>query len=205
MACADAGGRLRRRSRFFVAPASLATPPKPAARLAPALAAGLRYDTAHVYVVPEDFDRFTDSFVATFRGGKSKQGVDQVTPSPSQTLSRLFFTPSGTISEFVFKTPIPGPFGSERTGYLVTDRDTSIPGLARCRSVARNARSSMDRISNPQTLWWSVRHTCLHAPIRERPGNRIRNLSSHPCDLSTSAAPNPCPDSPQRGAPEACI
>jgi predicted enzyme related to lactoylglutathione lyase len=84
---------------------------------------GTQYDTTHVYVAPEDFDRFTDSFVATFGGHKSQQGIFQVTPTPSQTMSQLVFTPVGTISVFGFKTPIPYPFGDERTGYLVTDMD----------------------------------------------------------------------------------
>jgi predicted enzyme related to lactoylglutathione lyase len=89
-------------------------------------AVGPQYDTTHVYVEPEAFDRFTDSFVATFGGTKSKQGVFQVTPTPSQTMSQLVFTPAGTISVFGFKTPIPYPFGSERTGYLVTDMDAAV-------------------------------------------------------------------------------
>lgn len=67
-------------------------------------------------VAPEDFARFTDRFVATFRGSKPKQGVVQVTPVPSQALSRLFSTPSGTIPVFRFKTSIPWPVGLERTG-----------------------------------------------------------------------------------------
>ena len=89
-------------------------------------AVGSQYDTTHVYVAPEDFDKFTDSFVATFGGHKSQQGVFQVTPTPSQTMSQLVFTPSGTISVFGFKTPIPYPFGDERTGYLVTDMDAAM-------------------------------------------------------------------------------
>jgi hypothetical protein len=36
------------------------------------------------------------------------------------------FTPVGTFSVFGFTTPIPYPFGLERTGYLVTDMDTAI-------------------------------------------------------------------------------
>jgi len=79
-----------------------------------------------VCVAPEDFDRFTDSFVATFGGKKSKQGVFQVTPTPSQTMSQLVLTPVGTISVFGFKTPIPYPFCAERTGYLVTDMDVAV-------------------------------------------------------------------------------
>jgi hypothetical protein len=79
-----------------------------------------------VYVAPEDFDRFTASLIATFGGSKSQQGVFQVTPTPSQTLSQLVFTPVGTLSVFGFKTPIPHPFGVERTGYLVTDMDVAV-------------------------------------------------------------------------------
>ncbi|MGU8084070.1 glyoxalase [Burkholderia pyrrocinia] len=106
-------------------PASYAKPPVPPAAT-PTLAVGPQYDTTHVYVAPEDFDRFTDSFVATFGGSKSKQGVFQVTPTPSQTMSQLVFTPAGTISVFGFKTPVPWPFGAERTGYLVTDMDAAM-------------------------------------------------------------------------------
>src|SRR5260370_354644 len=38
-------------------------------------------------------------------------------------MSQLVLTPVGTVSVFGFKTPIPFPFGAERTGYLVTDLD----------------------------------------------------------------------------------
>ncbi len=59
----------------------------------------------------EQFDRFVASFVATFGGTTSKQGVFQVTPTPSQTMSQLVLTPVGTVSVFGFKTPIPAPSG----------------------------------------------------------------------------------------------
>ncbi|EKU38971.1 MULTISPECIES: hypothetical protein [Acinetobacter] len=85
-----------------------------------------QYDTTHVYVNPEEFDKFTESLVATFGGTKSKQGVFQVTPTPSQTISQLVLTPVGTLSVFGFKTPVPYPFGSERTGYLVKDMDAAV-------------------------------------------------------------------------------
>ncbi|MDN7699854.1 glyoxalase [Burkholderia semiarida] len=107
------------------APAAFAKPPAPPAAV-PTVAVGPQYDTTHVCVAPEDFDRFTDSFVATFGGEKSKQGVFQVTPTPSQTMSQLVLTPVGTISVFGFKTPIPYPFCAERTGYLVTDMDAAV-------------------------------------------------------------------------------
>jgi hypothetical protein len=93
---------------------------------APAVAVSPQYDTTHVLVAQEDFDRFTDSLIATFGGSKSQQGVIQVTPTPSQTISQLVFMPVGTISVFGFKTPIPYPFGVERTGYLVTDLDSAV-------------------------------------------------------------------------------
>src|SRR4051794_39720419 len=93
---------------------------------APAVGVGPQYDTTHVYVAPENFDRFVASVLATFGGTASKQVVTNVTPTPSSTLSQLILTPAGTISVFGFKTPIPYPFGTERTGYLVTDFDKAI-------------------------------------------------------------------------------
>jgi predicted enzyme related to lactoylglutathione lyase len=85
-----------------------------------------QYDTTHVYVSPEDFDRFVASLVATFGGTTSKQGIFTVTPTPSSTMSQLVLTPVGTLSVFGFKTPVPYPFGAERTGYLVTDLDAAV-------------------------------------------------------------------------------
>jgi hypothetical protein len=66
------------------------------------------------------------SLIATFGGTTTKQGVFTVTPTPSSTMSQLVLTPVGTISVFGFKTPVPYPFGLERTGYLVTDMDEAI-------------------------------------------------------------------------------
>ena len=80
------------------------------------VAVGPQYDTTHVYVAPTEFDRFVASLVATFGGTTSKKGVFTVTPTPSKTMSQLVLTPVGTISVFGFETPIPYPFGSERTG-----------------------------------------------------------------------------------------
>jgi hypothetical protein len=92
----------------------------------PDVTVGPQYDTTHVYVAPEDFDRFVASLIATFSGTTSKQGVFTVTPTPSSTMSQLVMTPVGTLSVFGFKTPVPYPFGEERTGYLVTDFDAAI-------------------------------------------------------------------------------
>jgi hypothetical protein len=92
----------------------------------PNVAVGPQYDSTHVYVTPDDFDRFVASFLATFGGTTSKQVAANVTPTPSSTLSQLILTPVGTISVFGYKTPIPYPFGVERTGYLVSDMDVAV-------------------------------------------------------------------------------
>ena len=99
---------------------------RPGAVQAAGVAAAPQYDSTHVYVAPEDFDRFVASFVTTFGGTTSRQGVFQVTPTPSQTMSQIALTPVGIVSVFGFKTPVPFPFGSERTGYLVTNLDQAI-------------------------------------------------------------------------------
>jgi hypothetical protein len=95
-----------------------------AAAATPNVAVGPQYDTTHVLVTPHDFDRFVASFQATFGGTtSSKSGGTVVTPTPSSTMLQLIFTPAGTLSVFGFTTPVPYPFGAERTGYLVTDLD----------------------------------------------------------------------------------
>ncbi|WP_375787447.1 glyoxalase [Bradyrhizobium sp. Pha-3] len=85
-----------------------------------------QYDTTHVYVAPDDVDKFVSSFLATFGGQSTKQVVATVTPTPSSTTSQLLQTPVGTVSLFGFKTPVPYPFGAERNGYLVSDMDVAI-------------------------------------------------------------------------------
>jgi predicted enzyme related to lactoylglutathione lyase len=90
------------------------------------VAVGPQYDTTHVYVAPENVDAFVKAFLGTFGGSSTKQVVVTVTPTPSSTSSQLLQTPVGTVSLFGFKTPVPYPFGAERTGYLVTDLDSAI-------------------------------------------------------------------------------
>ena len=92
----------------------------------PMVAVGSQFDTTHVYVAPADVDHFVASFLGTFGGQSTKQGIATVTPTPSSTSTQLLQTPVGTVSLFGFRTPIPYPFGSERTGYLVTDMDAAI-------------------------------------------------------------------------------
>ncbi len=93
---------------------------------APSVGVGSQYDATHVYVAPEDVDKFVSAFLATFGGHSTRQVVATVTPTPSSTTSQILQTPVGTVSLFGFKTPIPYPFGAERTGYLVTDMDAAI-------------------------------------------------------------------------------
>jgi hypothetical protein len=107
---------------------------------AQAIAIAPQYDTTHVYVAPNDFDRFVTSVIATFGGTTSTKGLFCVTPTPSETNSQLILTPVGTFSVFGFTTPIPYPFGVERTGYLVSDMDSAI-------AAARAANA--DVIVNP--------------------------------------------------------
>jgi hypothetical protein len=98
----------------------------PQSKSVPVIAVGPQYDSTHVYVAPEDVDAFVKAFLGTFGGQSSKQVVATVTPTPSSSTSQILQTPVGTVSLFGFKTPIPYPFGSERTGYLVTDLDQAI-------------------------------------------------------------------------------
>jgi predicted enzyme related to lactoylglutathione lyase len=110
----------------FLGASLVAVAPAWAVSGTPPVAVAPQYDTTHVYVAPEDFDKFVASLTATFGGTTSKQGVFTVTPTPSLTMSQLVLTPAGTLSVFGFKTPVPAPFGAERTGYLVTDMDAAV-------------------------------------------------------------------------------
>jgi predicted enzyme related to lactoylglutathione lyase len=107
-------------------PAQSAAPQPMTPAATPAVAVGPEYDTTHVYVAPENVDRFCESFLATFGGGTTKQVVVTVTPTPSSTSSQLLRTPVGVVSLFGFRTAVPYPFGTERTGYLVADMDVAV-------------------------------------------------------------------------------
>ncbi len=90
------------------------------------VAVGAQYDSTQVYVARSDLDAFVKSFVATFGGKPSTRSVTNVMPVPSSTEFQYLWTSVGTLSVFAFQTPIPFPFGQERTGYLVTDMDEAI-------------------------------------------------------------------------------
>src|SRR5258705_2823432 len=148
---------------------------------APGVAVGPQYDTTHVYVAPQDFDGFVASLIATFGGTTTKQGVFTVTPTPSSTMSQLVLTPVGTISVFGFKTPIPYPFGLERTGYLVTDMDEAI-GAAKATGadvlvaafndpIGRDALIQWPGGVNTQLYWHTTAPS--YAPLQTIPENRV--------------------------------
>jgi hypothetical protein len=145
------------------------------------LAVGPQYDTTHVYVTPEDFDRFVASLVATFGGTTTKRGVATVTPTPSSTMTQLVLTPVGTVSVFGFTTPVPYPFGEERTGFMVTDLDAAI-GAARATGadvivtpfndpIGRDAIIQWPGGVNTQLYWHTTRPS--YAPLRTIPENRV--------------------------------
>jgi len=168
--------------RIMMLLASMMLVAAPAAAKQPAdYAVGPQYDTTHVYVAPEDFDPLVASLVATFGGTTSKQGVFQVTPTPSQTMSQLVLTPAGSISLFGFKTPIPYPFGIERTGYLVTDLDAAT-AAARRAGATRLVNAFPDPIGRDVIVQWpggvSMQlywHTATphYAPLATIPENRL--------------------------------
>jgi predicted enzyme related to lactoylglutathione lyase len=124
-----------------------------AAATSPNVAVGPQYDTTHVYVAPDQFDRFVSSLLATLGGTATKQGVFTVTPTPSTTMSQLVLTPVGSVSVFGFKTPIPFPFGAERTGYLVTDLDVAIRA-ARATGADVLVTSFNDPIGRDAIIQW---------------------------------------------------
>src|SRR5882762_6981740 len=142
------------------------------------VAVGPQYDTTHVYVAPQDFDRFVPSLIATFGGTTAKQGVFTVTPTPSSTMSQLVMTPVGTVSVFGFKTPVPYPFGLERTGYLVIDMDEAIRAAKGADvlvapfndPIGRDAIIQWPGGVNTQLYWHTTAPS--YAPLQTIPENR---------------------------------
>jgi predicted enzyme related to lactoylglutathione lyase len=151
------------------------------ARRRPKVGVGAQYDTTHVYVAPEEVDKFAASFLATFGGQSTKQVVATVTPTPSSTTSQLLQTPVGTVSLFGFKTPIPYPFGAERTGYLVTDLDEAIKAAKEAGAdvlvatfpdpIGRDAVIQWPGSVNMQLYWHTTKPS--YAAFETVPENRV--------------------------------
>ncbi|MHB9837502.1 glyoxalase [Paraburkholderia terrae] len=152
-----------------------------AGKSAPVVSVGPQYDTTHVYVSNQDIDAFVDSFVATFGGKASPRAVFTVTPTPSKTASQYVQTPVGMLSVFAFQTPVPYPFGSERTGYLVTDMDKAVRAAR-----AAGADVIVDTFDDPigkdaviqwpgglyMQLYWHTKAPS-YGPLETVPDNRV--------------------------------
>ncbi|WP_245472024.1 glyoxalase [Rhizobium jaguaris] len=142
---------------------------------------GPQYDTTHVYVAPDKVDVFAKSFLATFGGTSTKQVTTKATPTPSGTTSQLLQTPAGYVSLFGFTTPIPYPFGLERTGYLVTDMDKAVAAAKAAGAdiivapfpdpIGRDAVIQWPGGVNMQLYWHTV--AANYPPLQTVPENRV--------------------------------
>ena len=137
----------------FAVLVALSSSPVVARDASPLIAVGAQYGTAHVYVAAADMDRFATSFLATFGGKSSQPAAVTVTPTPSTTNWQAIATPVGLVSLFGFTTPIPYPFGQERTGYLVTDMDAAVRA-ARKAGAAVVVTTFPDAIGTDTIVQW---------------------------------------------------
>jgi hypothetical protein len=154
------------------------------------VAVGAQYDSTHVYVAPGDLDAFVSSFVATFGGQPGKRSVLNVLPVPSSTELQPLMSPVGMLSVFAFETPIPFPFGQERTGYLVTDMDRAIRD-ARADGAEVIVAPFKDAIGRDAVIQWpgGVKMQLYwhftppnYAPLATIPDNRVY-VSSDEADI----------------------
>ena len=145
------------------------------------VAVGAQYDSTHVYVAPADLDAFVKSFIATFGGQASGKTTVNVLPVPSSTEFQYVWTPVGTLSVFAFQTPIPYPFGQERTGYLVTDMDKAVQA-ARAAGADVIVEPFKDPIGIDAVVQWPVGLKMQlywhftppqYAPLETVPDNRV--------------------------------
>jgi predicted enzyme related to lactoylglutathione lyase len=90
-------------------------------------------------------------------------------------------TPVGMLSVFAFQTPIPFPFGQERTGYLVTDMDQAIKA-ARSAGAEVIVEPFKDPIGMDAVIQWpgGVKMQLYwhftppqYAPLETIPDNRV--------------------------------
>lgn len=144
---------MRSPSIFVAACALLFIPVVSPAAPAPSIALGPQYDTTHVYVAPEEFERFVKSYVATFGGSTSPEVIANVTPTPSTTKSQIVRTPAGTLSVFGYVTPVPAPFGAERNGVLVADFNAAI-AAARMAGAGVTVAPFEDAIGRNAIVQW---------------------------------------------------
>jgi hypothetical protein len=120
---------------------------------APELAVGPQYDSTHVYVAAADFDSFVKSLLATLGGKASPRIPSTVTPTTSRAQFQIVQTPMGILSIFTYETPIPYPFGLERTGWLVSDMDRALK-VARDNGAAVIVDKWRDPIGDDAIIEW---------------------------------------------------
>src|SRR5260370_2611332 len=145
------------------------------------VAVGPQVDTTNMYVRVADFDRIVGSVLQTFGGKTSQEGVFTVTPTPSSNRIQLVLTPVGTLSVFGFKTPVPYPFGLERTGYLVTDMDEAIRAAKTTGAdvlvaafndpIGQDAIIQYPGVVNTQLYWHTTAPS--YTPLHTVPENRV--------------------------------
>jgi hypothetical protein len=110
-----------------------------------------KYDTTHVYVAPEDVDKFVASFLATFGGQSTKQVVATVTPTPSSTTSQLLQTPAGSSGN---RAPLRGCMVARETGGGAPRpaRSANPAHHASLLDLTARARPSIRNHSNPLSV-----------------------------------------------------
>ena len=167
---------------------------EPAPSSGAGVAVGPQYDTTHVYIASGDFDALVNSFVVTFGGKPSQRIVGNVLPVLSSAELQYVLTPAGALSIFAFQTPVPFPFGQERTGYLVTDMDQAIKDAR-----AAGAEVIVEPFKDPigidaviqwpggvkMQLYWHFKPS-TSAPLETIPDNRVY-LSRDQADNFVSA------------------
>jgi len=145
------------------------------------IAVGPQYDTTHVYVAPGKLAAFTASWKATFGGTSPAVSVTDVTPTPSRTKFQAIFSPVGNLSVFDFQTPIPYPFGAERTGWLLKDFDAGIRQAQASGAhllvspfrdpIGRDAVIQFPGGINTQVYWHTTKP--VYKPLATVPENRV--------------------------------
>jgi predicted enzyme related to lactoylglutathione lyase len=142
---------------------------------------GSQYTDSHVYVSHGQLSAFVTSFAATFDGSYAKPAVLTITPTPSKTRWQAASSRMGLVSAFEFLTPVPYPFGKERTGYLVNDIDAAVRE-ARADGASVVVAPFKDKIGRDAIIEWPGgvmmqlywHKTAPHAPPLETvPDNRI--------------------------------
>ena len=153
-----------------------------------------QYGSTHVYVAPEEVDRFAGELPRDFWRSKHQAGDCHGDADAKQrhipASSRLR---SERCRSSASRTPIPYPFGSERTGYLVTE---SIPRSKRLapwrRRIGRTFRDPIGRDAviqwpggvNMQIYW----HSPNPRTSRSRPRRRTGSTSRRTAPTASSVA-----------------